>query len=86
MKKNLLITLFAIGALMNAGCSSKKSSDSTSSEAAETLTLSGSLAAIETSGLSVRNSAMSVELSDLEIYGICFSTPPAIAQADVEAT
>ncbi|MBX9768614.1 MAG: hypothetical protein K2X47_15175 [Bdellovibrionales bacterium] len=85
----------ALATMGMVGCS-KSGSSASSSSGASTLTLAGTLSSTlavqgyHTSGsvgsMSGDQSAFAVTLSELEIYGICFSTPPAIAQADVAAS
>lgn len=88
--------LLALAAMTMVGCAKSASSGSGASTGASTLTLAGTLSSslalqgYHTNGsvgaLAGDQSAFAVTLSELEIYGICFSTPPAIAQADVAAS
>lgn len=68
-----------------AGCSAG-GGGSTPSTAVESLVISGSLASSYTaSALKPASLKQSLTLSDLEIYAIAFTSPPVIAQADVNA-
>lgn len=80
-----LSTIAAVAAI--SACSGSSSSDSGSTVAS--LTISGTLGA-SSSVMSVHprsggNSAMAVSLSDLKIYAIAFTTPPVIAEANVNS-
>lgn len=73
-----------------AGCSSGKSSSSDPGGPSNSLTISGALASQSAAGLYGKikkhdKAAFAVSLSDLEIYAIAFTSPPAIAEADVDA-
>jgi len=82
-------------AVMAVGCSSSKSSDSGGgSSTNSTLTISGKLgtsSSLMAHSLDGKVNAMSdvgmqaVSLSDLEIYAIAFTNPPAIGQANVNS-
>lgn len=86
MKKTLWgMALLASAITAGVGCSNSGSSAAPSSGGPSSTTISGTLSTSRASNVSqgAGNSAFAVTLSDLEIYGICFSTPPAIATANV---